>query len=66
MVVIDRIGMIRTGIAGLGEGRVNDPVITIHLVQGGTEAKVEVQGIRSPPGTPPGTLGHRRNKEKKV
>ena len=64
MVVIDRIGMIRTGITGPGEGRVNDPVIIIHLVQGGTEAKVEVlQGIRSPPEV---TLGHPRNKEKKV
>lgn len=63
MVVIGRIGMIRTAIAGLGEGRVNDPMIIIHLVQGGTEAKVEVQGIRSPPEV---TLGHPRNKEKKV
>jgi predicted RNA-binding protein with TRAM domain len=55
--------MIRTGIAGPGEGRVNDLVIIIHLVQGGTEVKVEVQGIRSPPEL---ILGHPRNKERKV
>jgi hypothetical protein len=40
MVVIDHIGMTGTSIAGLGEERVIDLVIIIHLVQEGTGAEV--------------------------
>jgi hypothetical protein len=40
MGVTGHIGTIGTSIAGLGEERVIDPVIIIHLVQGGTEVEV--------------------------
>ena len=63
MVVTDHIGMIGTGIAGLEEERVTDPVIIIRLVQGETGAEVKVQGIRNPPEM---ILSHPSNKEKKV